>query len=247
MSARLVATLLLCALAPLAPLPARAQSLTPTRPYLAWETIETPHFAFHYPREMREWTASVARRMEAQRAAVSALVGYTPPARVQVVVDDPYNSANGSAYPIVGAPAIILWPVPPAPTSEIGDSRSWEEGLTVHEFAHVAHLVRPSRNPRQRLLWRLLPRDVGPIAREGSRWVWEGYATYVEGEITGSGRPHSVWRPATVFPENRRRTSAEPVPRPGCRPKVFPGHPDSNKLRCCPDENSAPNRFRDSS
>lgn len=177
---------------------ARAQSLTPTRPFLAWETIETPHFAFHYPREMRAWTESVARRVEAERDAVIALVGYGPREKVQVVVDDPYNVSNGAAFPVVGAPAIYLWPVPPEPTSAIGNNRSWGEALVVHEFAHVAHIARPSRNPRQRLLWHVLPVNLGPIAREGSRWVWEGYATYVEGKLTGSGRPHGVWRAALL-------------------------------------------------
>lgn len=189
---------LAAALAAAAPAAAPAQSLTPTRAFLPWETIETPHFAFHYPREMREWTESVARRMEAERDAVVALVGYGPRDRVHVVVDDPYNVSNGAAFPVIGAPAIYLWPVPPEPTSQIANNRSWGEELAVHEYAHVAHITRPSRNPRQRILWRLLPVDLGPIARAGSRWVWEGYATYVEGRLTGAGRPHGVWRAALL-------------------------------------------------
>ena len=177
---------------------AQAPSLVPTRPFLAWETLETPHFAFHYPREMRAWTTFVAERVESVHDAVVALVGYGPSARVNVVVDDPYNVSNGSAFPVIGAPAIMLWPVPPEPASQIGDNRSWGEVLAVHEFAHIAHISRPSRNPRQRLLWALAPVNVGPIARNGSRWLWEGYATYVEGRLTGTGRPHGAWRPALL-------------------------------------------------
>ena len=37
-------------------------------------------------------------------------------------------------------------------------------------------------------------RSWGPIAVNGRRWLWEGYATYVEGRLTGTGRPHGVWR-----------------------------------------------------
>ncbi|HET7458210.1 MAG TPA: hypothetical protein VFJ74_11210, partial [Gemmatimonadaceae bacterium] len=181
--------------------PAAAQdavALAPTRPFLRWETIETAHFAFHYPREMREWTTHVAERVESVHDAVVSLVGYGPAARVNVVVDDPYNVSNGAAFPVIGSPALMLWPVPPDPTSQIGNNRSWGEVLAVHEFAHIAHISRPSRNPAQRLLWAIAPVDVGPIAREGSRWLWEGYATYVEGKLTGTGRPHGATRPALL-------------------------------------------------
>lgn len=172
--------------------------LAPTRPFLQWETIETPHFAFHYPREMRAWTTHVAERAESVHDAVVALVGYGPAARVHVVVDDPYNLSNGAAFPAIGSPAIVVWPVPPQPTSEVGNNRNWGEVLAVHEFAHVAHISRPSRNVRERVLWSLAPFNTGPIARRGSRWLWEGYATYVEGKLTGTGRPHGAWRPALL-------------------------------------------------
>lgn len=190
-----------CALAAALVVPlaaARAQSLTPTRPWLRWETIETEHFAFHFPREMREWTVTVAERVEAQREAVAAIVGYAPRERVHVLVEDPYNVPNGAAFPLLGGPAIMLWPVPPEPTSQVGDNRSWGEVLAVHEFAHIAHLARPSRNPRRRLLSRVAPVRLGPIAAAGRRWLWEGYATYVEGRLTGTGRPHGVWRAALL-------------------------------------------------
>src|SRR3954471_6993805 len=180
------------------PSAARAQSLTPTRPWLDWETLETAHFAFHCPVEMREWTRTIAERVEAQRDAVAAIVGFVPAERVNVVIDDPYNISNGAAFPVLGAPAILLWPVPPEPTSQIGDNRSWGEVLAVHEFAHIAHISRPSRNARTRRLTRLSPVKLGPIAVNGSRWLWEGYATYVEGRLTGSGRPHGVWRAALL-------------------------------------------------
>src|SRR4051812_24304937 len=97
--------LLLCGLlaAPqFIPSTALAQSLTPTRPWLDWETLETPHFAFHYPVEMREWTRAVAERVEAQRDAVAAIVGFVPAERVNVVIDDPYNISNGAAFPVLG-------------------------------------------------------------------------------------------------------------------------------------------------
>jgi Tol biopolymer transport system component len=136
--------------------------------------------------------------MEAVRSAVGVVVGSVPQRKVQVVVDDPYNIPNGFAIPPIDWPLMVLWATPPTPRQEIGHFRSWGEVLAVHEFAHVAHLTWPTRNPFQRDLWRLLPAELGPVLRRSPRWVIEGYATYVEGRITGSGRPYSVWRPAVL-------------------------------------------------
>jgi len=165
-----------------------------TRPELRWETIHTTHFDVHFPHAMRPWAVDAAGRLEGVRDAVVALVGSGPTRKVTVVIDDPYNVANGASLPMLDAPTIVLWPTPPEPTDEIGHVRDWAELLTVHEFTHIAHLTRPSRSTLQRVLWRLLPVDLSPIARNSPRWVIEGYATYVEGRLTGSGRPNSVSR-----------------------------------------------------
>src|SRR5882724_7196430 len=92
--------------------------------------------------------------------------------------------------PLLRAPRIVYFTEPPDPESTIGEYSDWIDLLTVHETTHLVHLMRPSRNARQRLLERLLP--LNPITLDAPRWVLEGYATVVEGRITGSGRPHSA-------------------------------------------------------
>jgi len=160
--------------------------------------VDTRHFSLHYPADLEDWTLALARRLEATDSLVSADVGATPSSRVQIVVDDPYAVANGSAWPFIRQPTINLWASPPDPREDIGQFSDWGELLVSHEFAHIAHLTRPSRNAFVRRLWSLAPADIGPIAIESPRWVIEGYATYVEGRVTGSGRPHGVWRPAIL-------------------------------------------------
>src|SRR4030095_3205140 len=54
----------------------------------------------------------------------------------------------------------------------------------------------PTRNPRERRFRRLLPLRIGPLASRTPRWAVEGYATFVEGRLTGSGRPHGAARAA---------------------------------------------------
>jgi hypothetical protein len=160
--------------------------------------VETEHFVLHYPVAYREWTLALAQRIEGVRDQVTSVVGYSPARKVHIVVDDPVNDANGYAFPTLDAPTIVLWPTPPDPRTEIGNARVWEELLATHEFTHIAHLTRPSRNHWKRLLWSLSPVPLGPITTKAPRWVLEGYATYVEGKVTGSGRPNNAWRAAIL-------------------------------------------------
>ena len=168
------------------------------RPWLNWHTIEVGRFDVHYPDELTQWSRFVAERLPAVDSAVGRLVGYSPPGRVGIVIEDPFDVSNGFAFTVIDHPVIVFWASPPDPRESIGQFRTWGEMLAVHEFGHVAHLTRPSRNPLTRLFWRLSPVGLGPIALRAPRWVLEGYATYIEGVVTGSGRPHGVWRPATL-------------------------------------------------
>jgi hypothetical protein len=170
----------------------------PARPYRDWRTIRTTHFRFHYPEAYAAWARSVAQHIEGVDSAVSRLVGFTPQRPVNVVIDNPYDEPNGSALPFIETPVLNFWPVPPDPREDIGNWRSWGEMLSTHEFAHLAHLTRPSRNPLDRLFWRLMPVDLGPLPQKLPRWAIEGYATYVEGHVTGSGRPNGAWRAAIL-------------------------------------------------
>jgi Tol biopolymer transport system component len=169
-----------------------------TRPHLDWQTIETPGFSIHFPAEMREWATDVARRIESVAEAVNAVVGHAPAARVTVLVEDPSSASNGFAVPLLEGPVMFLWPTPPSPSPTFGAHRGWGEILAVHEYAHIAHLTIPTRNPRERLFWRFMPARLGPVARNAPPWVFEGYATLIEGRLTGSGRPASVGRAAVL-------------------------------------------------
>ncbi len=161
-----------------------------------WRTLQTHWFTVHYPLDTEAWALDLAPRLDAIHDAVAALVGYAPPQRTTIVIDDPYNVANGKALPILGAPLVHLWVTPPGPTDQIANHRGWGIKLVSHEFGHIAHLSRPAR--RTELYWHLLPAQVSPLAVYTPRWALEGYATWIEGKITGSGRPHGAWRPSLL-------------------------------------------------
>lgn len=180
----------------LTPAPVSGQYLT--RPQIPWRTITTARFDIHFPAELEEWTRRVASRMESVADAVNALVGNEPASRITVLVEDPSNVANGFALPFLESPIIFLWPTPPSPSPTFGTHRGWGEVLAIHEYGHIAHLTFPSRNPRERLLLKWLPVRIGPVTRKSPAWVIEGYATLIEGQLTGSGRPASSGRAAVL-------------------------------------------------
>jgi hypothetical protein len=183
---------LLLAFLLLLPLAALAQG-----PAADWRTLATPHFRVHYPAASEVWARGAAARLESIRQRVVAEVGYDPPEVVDVLVSDPVANANGEALPILGWPRMILWTSPPGPESEIDHYADWTELLITHEETHLVHLLRPSRNPARQLLGKILP--LGPIVLGGTpRWVFEGYATVVEGRLTGSGRPNGDLRAAIL-------------------------------------------------
>ena len=126
-------------------------------------------------------------------ARVTAFVGWEPGHPIEVVVADPAADANGMALPYLDRPAIVLWTSPPPAGSWLSDFPDWTEILATHEVAHVVHLARPGTGPAS-FLARLLPAPFGPLALGSPRWVFEGYATLIEGALTGSGRPASSLR-----------------------------------------------------
>lgn len=179
---------------PLAASVASAQDIV--RSNRPWRSFSTTWFDVHYPVDTEAWALDLAPRLDAMRDAVAGLVGFAPAGRTTILIDDPYNVANGKAIPILGAPVVHLWVTPPGPTDQIANHRGWGLKLAAHEFGHIAHLTRPAR--RRQWYWHLSPAQVSPMALGTPRWAVEGYATWIEGKLTGSGRPHGAWRPALL-------------------------------------------------
>jgi hypothetical protein len=59
-----------CFVAFLAALPSSIRGQLTVRARLPWRTIETQHFAFHYPVELEAWTRDLATHIEAIDSAV---------------------------------------------------------------------------------------------------------------------------------------------------------------------------------
>lgn len=165
-------------------------------PHEEWRTITTKHFRVHYPAPFEAWATRAAGRLESVRDAVVTEVGFAPEQVTDVLVIDPVAEANGQTIPLLDTPRMVLFAQPPGPETQIGEYRDWIDLLAVHETAHLVHLLRPSRNPFERFAERFLP--LNPIVLRAPRWIFEGYATVIEGRITGSGRPSGSMRAAIL-------------------------------------------------
>ena len=171
-------------------IPGTAAAWTADEP---WRTVETEHFRIHYPLDTEAWALDLAARIDPMRERVALIVGWSPEDLTDIVVLDPWSQSNGFALPFARGARIGVFPTAPPASSGIGNYRLWAEDLLVHEDAHVLHLTRPSRNPVERIVFEGVL-GVPAIAVKSPAWVVEGYATKVEGELTGQGRPNSDGR-----------------------------------------------------
>ena len=167
-------------------------------PDAAWITFTTPHYRIHCPAAFEGFGREVAGRVEGIHAQYLGHVGYVyekPDKPIDILILDPVLEANGMALPFLHRPHVVLWKTEPEPDSVIGHHHGWAELLLTHELGHMHHLMRPARKSN---LWRRWTEVIGPLPEKTPRWVIEGYATLIEGKLTGSGRPHSAIRAAVL-------------------------------------------------
>ncbi|MDR1841918.1 MAG: hypothetical protein LBQ86_08370, partial [Holophagales bacterium] len=165
-----------------------------------WKTIKTPHYFIHYPANPKggfeAFAMEVASKIEGIHAKVAEWVGFEAKGPTNVLIQDPYLEANGATIPLLNMPIVLLYKTPPEPDSGIGHYDNWVDLLVTHELVHLHHLMRP-QNDRS-LSEKLFNLPLGPIMLKAPRLILEGYATMLEGRITGTGRPHSAYRAAVI-------------------------------------------------
>lgn len=164
---------------------ASAQVLSGKGAELPLAVVVTPHFSVIHPPRLERYARRVAAAAEGIFDHVIGTVG-NDPGRTYIVVDDETDSFNGYAVP-GPYPFVRVYATFPRP-NDIG--AQWEDALRVlvgHEFTHVAQLSThdATRNALRGLF--------GPIpgvtdARTAPAWFIEGYAVYLETELTRGGR-----------------------------------------------------------
>lgn len=152
-----------------------------------WQTFETENFRVHFTPEYRQWALSSAREMEVVRQLINQQHGRVLTEKVDAYIVDPYNAANGFAFPLSHRPYMAFFATPPQSDSIIANSSSWQQLLVLHEYVHLVHLAQKSRSTWRDSLANWYDfYDASQI--NGERWVSEGYATLLESKLTGRGR-----------------------------------------------------------
>jgi len=173
-------------------------------PAFHFSTVETTHFSIHYHQGLDNVAAKVERIAETVHKRMSDAFRWSPREKTQVVLVDSSDFANGFAGSLPYN-ALVIYTVPPAPDSSLGEYGDWLEDAFIHEYAHVL-TSDPSRGyagVMRRIFGK--PAPVGdlfsllifiasaPPNNFLPHWWHEGMATWAETAFTGHGRGRSVY------------------------------------------------------
>lgn len=153
----------------------------------SWHTVETEHFAVHYHEPLSLLARRVAAILEEVHERLAPILKHEPKGRVQIVLTDGSESANGSATPIYYN-IVRLFASAPDDLSVLSDFDDWMTLLITHEHVHILHLDNVSRIPS--IINKVFGKIYAPNLAQ-PRFIIEGIATYFESAQTAGGRMRS--------------------------------------------------------
>ncbi|MEJ7597445.1 MAG: hypothetical protein WKG01_06005 [Kofleriaceae bacterium] len=153
-------------------------------PLLDHYTIETDHFVVHYYEPLDALARRVATVAEHAHRTLSPALDHAPATKIQIVIVDDTDSANGFAG-VLPRNAITLFATAPGAISELDDHDDWMHGLVAHEYTHILHLDTIGGLPH--LYNRVFGKTWSP-SQIMPRWIIEGVATYEESKRSSGGR-----------------------------------------------------------
>jgi WD40 repeat protein len=156
-------------------------------PELKYQTIETEHFQVHFPEERGKEGERIATMAEELYMLLGQEFNVYPKGRVQIVLKDQDDDANGFAT-VLPYNLIYLRLIPPDADSSLDHYDDWLRMLLVHEYTHVLNLS--DAGYPAKLLKFVLGKIVAPNA-VAPLWITEGMASYFETKFTEGGRGDS--------------------------------------------------------
>jgi hypothetical protein len=165
---------------------AQWNELTWVDPSLRWRSFDTEHFSIHFAEQHRSKARTVAGIAESIYPRITGILDWRPESRIELVLLDSADFANGFASPVPFNYSGIF--LSPPDEGELLQSREWLELVLTHELIHVVHLDKAHGPPSslRRIFGRfplLFPNALQP------RWLVEGLAVYGESDPSqGYGR-----------------------------------------------------------
>jgi hypothetical protein len=196
-------------------------------PDAEWRTLDTPHFRVHFTPALEPLARRAADRAETAYAALAEALVRPPRGRIDLVLSDNVDYANGYATPIPSN-RIVIFAHPPVDTPELAFYDDWLQLVITHELTHTFHLDYADGVARwvRRVFGRTVPGFPHLLV---PRWTQEGLATLVESRLTRAGRVRATLYDMglrTAVLEDRffsiDRASGQPVSWPaGATPYVY--------------------------
>ena len=188
-------------------------------PDLTWRTLRTEHFDIHFHQGIEQVADELSAKVEPIYDVLTEELDWALRRRVEVVLIDRTDSANGFAT-AVPYNAITIYVTAPTGDSSLNLYEDWLTAIFTHELTHVVHMetnhgiVRAARAVVGRVA---STNDVSPA------WVIEGFATFQETRQTPGGRGRAGWsdmikRTAVVdddFPPLGNLDGFQPMPPAG--------------------------------
>lgn len=156
-------------------------------PSLEWRTLETPRFRIHYHQHLEHLARRTAAAAERSQTRLAEVFGFEPRERIELVLSDESDSANGSATALP-FDTIRLYAEAPDDLSPLADYDDWASMLVTHEQAHILHL--DQAYGLAALINALLGKSYMPN-HVSPRWFLEGVAVWQESEQSSAGRLRS--------------------------------------------------------
>ena len=155
-----------------------ANSFEHFNPARGWSSIEGKHAVVNYPKNLSETAKHALSSAEHILPQLSEYLEWTPESKLQLVLSDQHDFANGYATPIPYNRSVLFVTLPSG-VNELQDYDNWLDILILHELTHIIHLDK-SRD------WAYFPRYI--FGRNlftfpnlfQPTFLKEGLATYVE-------------------------------------------------------------------
>lgn len=155
-------------------------------PDMRWWSYETEHFRVHYHEGLEPLARRAGDRAETAYALLSEAFVDPPGGRIDLVVSDNVDFANGYATPLP-TNRIVVFAHPPVDEPSLSFFDDWLQLVITHELTHIFHL------DYARGVWRPLRRVFGRTAFffpqvYSPGWTVEGLAVFYESQLTRAGR-----------------------------------------------------------
>src|SRR5262245_16475893 len=156
-------------------------------PDLEWRTISTDHFDVHFHQGIERVADEFSGMAEDVYLTLQDEIRWRPNPRIQVVLVDRTDSANGFATAIP-YPAITIYVTAPTEGSTLSLYEEWNRAIFTHELTHVLHL---DTNHGIVRVTRALCGRIASTNSVSPGWMIEGFATFEETRQTNAGRGRS--------------------------------------------------------